>query len=148
MPEDEQLYISQDENKLLINEPNEFYDDKRDFVTLEAWSKCRDVKLFFYQKVVPLLPKDEKYNLEIQIKRAAISTTANIAEGYGRFHYQEGIQFYRIARASLYELKDHLISCNDLTFINNDLKIEGENLIESAKRTLNGYINFVKSKIK
>jgi len=148
MPEDEQLYISQDENKLLINEPNEFYDDKRDFVTLEAWSKCRDVKLFFYQKVVPLLPKDEKYNLEIQIKRAAISTTANIAEGYGRFHYQEGIQFYRIARASLYELKDHLFSCYDLGFINKDLKIEGENIIESAKRTLNGYINFVKSKIK
>jgi len=148
MPEDEQLYISQDENKLLINEPNEFYDDKRDFVTLEAWSKCRDVKLFFYQKVVPLLPKDEKHNLEIQIKRAAISTTANIAEGYGRFHYQEGIQFYRIARASLYELKDHLFSCYDLGFINKDLKIEGENIIESAKRTLNGYINFVKSKIK
>lgn len=127
-------------------EPGEFYDYKRDFTSLMAWQKCRDVKLFFYKKILPLLPKEEKYNLDIQLRKASVSSTSNIAEGYGRYHYQEGIQFYRIVRASLYELKDHLISCFDLSFITEELKNEGELLIEDAKKTLNGYINFVKSK--
>ena len=86
--------------------------------------------------------------MDFQIRKAAVSTTSNISEGYGRYHYKEGIQFYRISRASLYELKDHLLSCDDLNYINDGLKHEGEVLIESAKVTLNGYINFVKAKIK
>jgi len=85
----------------------------------------------------------EKYNLNIQIRKACISATANIAEGYGRYHYQEGIQFYRIARASIYELKDHLISCSDLTFIPPEIFEKGLSLIEDAKLTLNGYIRYV-----
>lgn len=119
------------------------YNAEKDFTTLEAWKKAREVKLFFYKKILPKLPKGEKFNLDIQIRKASISSTANIAEGYGRFHYQEGIQFYRIARGSLYELKDHLISCYDFDYIANDLFDEGLHLIESAKITLNGYINFV-----
>ena len=75
-----------------------------------------------------------------------MSTTANIAEGYGRFHYQEGIQFYRISRASLYELKDHLSSCLDFGYVKQELVDECLNLIEKAKITLNGYINYIKNK--
>ncbi|MFQ5864078.1 MAG: four helix bundle protein [bacterium] len=77
-----------------------------------------------------------------------LSATSNISEGYGRFHYQEGIQFYRISRASLFELKDHLISCYDFDYIHEDLFNEGRELIEEAKKTLNGYINHVKKQIK
>lgn len=127
---------------------NESYNEKRDFITLEAWVKCREVKIFFYKRILPFLPKEEKYNLDIQIRKASISITANIAEGYGRFHYKEGIQFYRISRGSLFELKDHLISCYDFDVIQKELKEEGEKLIETAKITLNGYINYVKSKLR
>ena len=140
-------FISSSNEAFFINEPLEFYDDNKDFVTLEAWKKCNEVKSYFYKKILPLLPIEEKYNLDNQIRRASISMTANIAEGYGRYHYREGLQFYRISRGSIYELKDHLISCNDLGYIGDELKKEGENLIESAKRTLNGYINFVKRRI-
>lgn len=119
------------------------YDAKRDFTTLEAWRKARLVKLFFYREVIPILPIEERFNLNTQIRRACISSTANIAEGYGRYHYQEGIQFYRIARASIYELKDHLTSCYDLEMIKADLFDRGISLIEDAKLTLNGYIKFV-----
>ncbi|NOZ74844.1 MAG: four helix bundle protein [FCB group bacterium] len=132
----------------LVNEPSEFYLEKKDFTSLEAWKKCRDVKLFFYQKVIPALPKSEIYNLGLQIRKAAISITANIAEGYGRYYYQEGIQFYRIARSSLYELKDHLISCYDLNFVDDHIREEGIDLIEQAKVKLNGYIRYVLSKAK
>lgn len=120
------------------------YDASRDFTTLNAWKKARRVKLFCYRCVLPLLPKEEIYGLGSHSRKASVSTTANIAEGYGRFHYQEGIQFYRIARGSLYELKDHLISCFDFAYINEELLKEGLELVEDAKKTLNGYIGFVK----
>jgi len=119
------------------------YNPEKDFTTVECWQKARDVKLYFYRTIIPLLPPDENFNLKAQIKRAAISTTANIAEGYGRFHFQEAIQFYRIARWSLYELKDHLISSKDLKFIPVNHYTEGIEYIEEAKRLLNGYIHFI-----
>ena len=132
---------------LTVQDPPEFYNKNKDFTTLEAWIKCREVKIFFYKKILPCLPDEEKFNIGIQIRKAAVSTTANIAEGYGRYHYREGIQFFRIARASLYELKDHLLSCYDLEIINSNLKEEGMELLEKAKIILNGYIGFVKNKL-
>lgn len=141
------VLLNLDENSLNLSEPKESYDDNKDFTTLEAWLKSREVKLFFYDKILPLLPNEEKYNLDFQIRKAGVSTTTNIAEGYGRYHLQEGIQFYRISRGSLYELKDHLISCYDFKYINDELKHEGLKLIETAKRILNGFINFVNNKI-
>lgn len=120
------------------------YNSRKDYTSLEAWKKVRLVKLFFYKNVIPLLPPEEKFNLNIQIRKAAVSATANIAEGYGRYHYQEGIQFYRIARRSLYELKDHIISCHDMQFIMSEDFDKGISLIEDAKVTLNGFIKYVK----
>jgi four helix bundle protein len=122
------------------------YDSQKDFTSLEAWKKARLVKLFFYKEIISRLPGEEKFNLNNQIRRASISATANISEGYGRYHYQEGIQFYRIARGSIYELKDHLTSCYDLDFINMETYQTGIGLIEDAKLTLNGYIKFLKIK--
>ena len=121
------------------------YNDQKDFTTLEAWKKARLVKLFFYIEVIPHLPAEEKFNLNIQIRKASVSGTANISEGYGRYHYQEGIQFYRISRGSIYELKDHIISCYDFNFISKEVFEKGISLIEDAKITLNGYIKFVTS---
>ena len=132
----------------LVSDSSESYNQNKDFTTLIAWKKARDVKLFFYNKIIPKLPREEKFNLDTQIRKAAVSITANISEGYGRYNYQEGIQFYRISRASLYELKDHLISCYDLEYIDRGLLEEGKELIEEAKRTLNGYITYVKNKKK
>ena len=122
------------------------YNSYKDFTTLDAWSKARSVRSFFYDKIIPRLPSEEKYNLNTQIRKASVSSTANIAEGYGRFHYQEGIQFYRVSRGSLYELKDHLISCFDNKFIDKEIYDTGMSLIEDAKYTLNGYIKYVQSK--
>jgi len=119
------------------------YNAQKDFTSLEAWKKARLVKLFFYKEVIPHLPVEEKFNLNIQIRKAAVSGTANISEGYGRFHYQEGIQFYRISRGSIYELKDHLISCYDLGYVNKEVFEKGISLIEDSKVTLNGYIKYV-----
>lgn len=131
----------------MVEEPGGGYNEQRDFTTLNCWKDDREVKLFFYNKILKQISYEEKNNLGFQIRKSAISITANIAEGYGRFHYKEGVQYYRISRGSLYELKDHLISCLDLRFIDEERFKEGLDLIESAKQTINGFINYVKNKI-
>jgi four helix bundle protein len=122
------------------------YNGYKDFTTLDAWKCARAVRLFFYKEILPALPAEEKFNLNVQIRKASVSGTANIAEGYGRYHYQEGIQFYRIARGSIYELKDHLISCYDYGFVSKEAFERGITLIEQSKMTLNGYIKYVQSR--
>lgn len=129
-----------------VNEYPEGYNKNKDFTSLDAWKRARKVKLFFYKQVLPNLPYEEKYKLGGQIRDAAITSTANIADGYGRFHFQEGIQFYRIARGSLSELKDHLISCFDLDYVDKQLLDEGLTLIEETKIKLNGFIGYIKKK--
>lgn len=133
-----------DEAEHYVEEESILYDKERDFTSLKAWQQARKVKLFFYNSILPRLPKEERYQLAGQIRDASVSITSNIAEGYGRYHYQEGIQFYRISRGSLYELKDHLITCQDLNYIEDNLLKEGLPLVEKAKKILNGYIKFVK----
>ncbi len=115
----------------------------KEFTTLECWKLAREVKLSFYQKVLPRLPKEEMYYLGSQIRNASVSCTANIAEGYGRFHFKESIQFYRISRGSMFELKDHLITCYDLNYITLSTYEKGAQEIESALKTLNGYIGYI-----
>ena len=139
----EQEYILDNIEPGFFNEISVKYNSQKDFTSLEAWKKARLVKLFLYKEVIPNLPAEEKFNLNQQIRRAGISITANISEGYGRYHYQEGIQFYRISRGSIYELKDHLISCYDFNFISKEIFEKGISLIEDTKITLNGYIKFI-----
>jgi four helix bundle protein len=119
------------------------YDPNRDFTTLVAWERARALRIFFYKEVIQKLPAEEKYNLNVQIRKASVSSTANIAEGYGRYYPQESIQFYRVSRASVYELKDHLISCHDNQYITDEVFQTGLVCIEVAKVAINGYIKYV-----
>ncbi len=97
-------------------------------------------------KLAKFLPDEEKYNLVSQIRRAAVSLTNNIAEGHGRFHYQENIQFLRQARGSLEELFDDINICIDEKYGDgnslNQLKIEGYDLLKK----LNGYVKYLKKR--
>lgn len=122
-----------------------YYNSDKDFTTLAAWQYARELKLFFYDQIIPRIRSEEKLTLGFQIRKTLISITANLAEGYGRYHFKEGIQFYRISRASLYELKDHLITCYDLNYINRQLLVAGIKKIEQSKITLNGFISFTQN---
>ena len=79
-----------------------------DFRDLEVWKRCRDIRKMAWN-LSKDFPKEEKYRLSDQMIRSSRSSTACIAEGYGRYHYQENIQFCRQARGSLYELIDHTL---------------------------------------
>lgn len=122
------------------------YKSYKDFVGLECWQDCSEVKLFFYREILPKLPKEEYYSTDIQIRKSARSITANIAESSGRYNYQEAIQFLRISRGSLYELKDDLISARDLGFISENLFDAGMTKIEKAKSSTSGFIRYLQKR--
>ncbi len=94
--------------------------------------------------MIKKFPASEKYDLIDNMKRASHSATRNIAEGYGRFHFKENIQFCRHSRGSLYELIDDLITSRDENFITYEEYIDGRKKIDRALSILNGYINYLK----
>jgi len=114
------------------------------FEDLECWKQCRSLRLFVATKFVPNLPKEERYRLGDQLLRAARSTTANIAEGYGRFHFLDNAKFCSNARGSCWEVLDHLITGSDEGFISSEMLDRGRSLVDQAVKLLNGYLNYLK----
>jgi len=114
----------------------------RSFEDLECWKVGTELRRFVSQ-LVKTFPKEEQFDLTSQMKRASRSVTHNIAEGYGRFHYQENIQFCRQARGSLYELIDQFIVAFDEKYITNEELIKGKEQINKSLALLNGYIKYL-----
>lgn len=114
----------------------------KSFEDLECWQACTGVRRFIGD-LIKKYPKDEKFALVDDMKRASRSTTHNLAEGFGRFHYQENIQFCRHSRGSLYELIDQLITSLDDGYITSEEYEKGRELISKALALLNGYINYL-----
>ena len=112
------------------------------FEDLECWKACTEVRRFITE-LVKRYPKEEKFALVDDMKRSARSTTHNIAEGFGRFHFQENIQFCRISRGSLHELIDQLITSKDDGYITTEEYERGRALISKALALLNGYIRYL-----
>jgi len=79
------------------------------------------------------------------MNRAARSTTRNIAEGFGRHHHGENIQFCRISRGSLTELQDDCITAFEQNYLTAEQYEEGREKIETALKLLNGYIRYLKT---
>ena len=117
----------------------------RSFEDLEVYKAAREYRKKIYQ-LIKELPAEEKYNLAGQMRRAALSLTNNIAEGHGRYHFQENIQFCRVSRGSLMELIDDLNVCIDEKYFSIDyleeLKKEGYKI----NKMLNGYIAYLKKR--
>ena len=97
--------------------------------------------------LVKSYPKEEKYSIVDNMKRAARSMTQNIAEGFGRFHYRENMQFCRISRGSLFELIDDLIASVDEGFIGQEDYQLGRDKISNALALLNGYIRYLNRRL-
>jgi len=113
------------------------------FEDLQCWRACRDLRRFIANTVVPGLPRYEKGRIGDQMLRAARSTTANIAEGYGRFHYMDNAKFCSNARGSCWEVLDHLITARDENLIALDEFENGKQLVHQAIKILNGYMKYL-----
>jgi len=119
----------------------------RTFEELECWKKAAELRRKLSVRVKSF-PSEEKYKLVDQIVRASRSATANIAEGYGRFHYQEFIQYCRQSRGSLFELIDHLIVAEEEKYISKEELANFKTDIQECCAILNGFINYLqKAKI-
>jgi four helix bundle protein len=90
-----------------------------DFKELRVWAKAHELTLAIYQKTRGF-PKEEMYGLTSQLRRAATSIGANIAEGCGRRSDGEMKRFLQIARGSANEVEYHLLLAKDLRFISPD----------------------------
>lgn len=113
------------------------------FEDLDVYKAARAFRVRIY-KLIWLLPPEEEYGLAQQMRRAALSITNNIAEGYGRHHWQENAQFCRHSRGSLMELVDDINVCLDQQYANADslASLKKDDAL-SLLRLLNGYINYL-----
>ena len=116
--------------------------DIRSFEDLKVWQLGREIRIEIFE-LVKRFPKEETYRLSDQMIRSSRSVTDQIAEGYGRYHYQENIQYSRQARGSAYELKNQLITALDCKYIND---VEFQDFSKKTVRCIkmiNGYINYL-----
>lgn len=112
------------------------------FEDIKAWQLGREFRKDIYD-VTKKYPKEEQYVLTPQSRRAVISITSNIAEGFGRFTFKDNINFCIIARGSVNETLDHLHTALDENYITKSeyqkLYIQGRDV----ERAINGYIKFL-----
>jgi four helix bundle protein len=110
------------------------------YTELDVWKHARVLASYTYE--LTSFPKSEQFGIVSQIRRCVVSVPSNIAEGCGRQHKKETIQFLSIARGSLYELETQLYISKDLSYITEDQLTTCLNKIENLGKLLNGFIRY------
>ena len=103
------------------------------FEQLEVWKKAHELVLKIY-KITKDFPSEEKFGLVSQMRRAAVSIPANIAEGFKKYGLKDKRNFYNIAQGSLEELRYYLILSKELGYCENT--DEFHELIENIGKML------------
>jgi four helix bundle protein len=111
----------------------------KDYKQLEVWQKALNLATAVYE-LAGVFPDSEKFGLTAQVRRAATSVPANIAEGWGRGSTKEYVQFLLVARGSLLELETHLIIAQRLAYLNADQFATARKQVESISMMLNRLI--------
>jgi four helix bundle protein len=111
------------------------------YKNLEAWKKAMSLVKEIYQ-LTKSYPKEEQYALTSQTKRAAVSIPANIAEGCGRNHKKDTIQFFHIARGSAYELETLLNVALMIGVIGEESFQKISESVNECLKILNGLITY------
>lgn len=88
----------------------------KSFTDLNAWKEGHKLVLMVY-KATKHFPKDEMFSLINQLRRAAVSITSNIAEGFSRQSYKEKVQFYSTALGSVTEVQNQLMIARDVGYL-------------------------------
>jgi four helix bundle protein len=89
----------------------------RSFTDLHAWKEGHDLVKMIYQ-ATKCFPKEETYGLTNQLRRAAVSVTSNIAEGFSRKSAREKRQFFSMALSSLTEIQNQILIAKDVGYMN------------------------------
>jgi len=111
----------------------------KDFRDLKVWEKAHQLTLSIYQSTISF-PRDEQYGLTSQIRRAAVSVPANIAEGCGKNGDAELSRYFQIAMGSASELEYELMLAHDLHYLDNNKFNELLVSLVEVRRMLNTFI--------
>jgi len=118
----------------------------QNFTDIKAWCSAHELYVMIY-KETQQFPKDELFGLTSQIRRAALSVSSNIAEGFGRSsHSSERIHFYTMARGSLTEVQNQLFAARDVELLKSDSFMMLYNQSVIVHKLLNGLIKATKGK--
>lgn len=121
----------------------------KSFTDLDVYKECRKFRKEISAIVKQYFPKHEKYlekySISAQILDTSRSVTANIAEGHGRFYYQDNIKFCRNARGFLEETLEHLITAYDEKYIDAELLKKLQIQYEICLKLINGYIRYLRN---
>lgn len=115
--------------------------EKKAYIDLDVWKEARMLANEVYN-TSKLFPKDELFGLTSQMRRCAISIASNIAEGCGRNYPKDSIQFFFIARGSLYELETQLYIASDQNYLTQVLFTDLLNRVIITRKLLNGFIKY------
>ena len=110
----------------------------QDYKKLKIWQKGHDIALLTYQ-LTKSYPKEELYSLTSQMRRAASSIPANIAEGCGRNSQAELARFVTVASGSAFELDYHTYLSKDLEYLTKENYLKLHKQIDELRRMLNAF---------
>jgi len=113
----------------------------RRYTELNVWIEARKLVANIYE-VTGSYPKEELFGLVNQLRRCAVSIPSNIAEGCGRNSKKDSLQFFYIARGSLYELETQTFLSYDLNYISKITLQELLDKLEVVRKLLSGFIRY------
>jgi four helix bundle protein len=118
-------------------------DKINNFTDLKVWQEAHKLALDVY-KITENFPKQEIFGLTSQLRRAAVSVSSNIAEGFGRASPKEKLHFYSIARGSVYEIQSQLMLSKDLNYFNFETFEDIFNQLTYTNKILSAFIRSTK----
>ena len=122
------------------------FKNMKSYIELDVWKQSRQLVKQIYG-LTKHFPKEEQYGLSSQMRRCSVSIPSNIAEGHGRNHIKDSLQFFFIARGSLYELETQLYLSNDLGYFSSEILVEILEKVTNCKQMLNGLIRYFENRI-
>lgn len=117
----------------------------QNFEDLEVWRESQNLAVTIY-KLTKGFPSEEKFGLTNQLRRAASSISANIAEGFGRQSMKDKLHFYTISYGSLLEVKSFILLAERLEFISDEVVQVAIGQIVSCQKLLNALSSSIKAR--
>ena len=119
----------------------------KSFEEMPVWQKAHKLAVEIFH-VSEHFPRKEDYGLTSQLRRAALSIPANIAEAFGRFHYRDKLNFYYNSRGSAHETKSHLLYARDVGYIEDQTCESLSHRVEEVLFDLNSVISTLRRNLK
>ena len=114
------------------------------FTDLQVWQAGHALVVEIY-KVTKQFPREESFGLTSQIRRAAVSVTSNIAEGFGRQSYKEKVQFYHMSYGSLVEVENQLLIARDVGYVSSGDFLRLKAMTTDTAKLLRAFISKTKT---